>query len=51
MSLVALGGIAFSQGEYDKARTLYEEGLEIRRLLADRRGIANCLVNLAHVSS
>ncbi|MDQ4099987.1 MAG: tetratricopeptide repeat protein, partial [Chloroflexota bacterium] len=44
------GVMAYTQGDLDQARTLFEESLAIRRELNDTAGIANTLNNLAIVA-
>jgi predicted ATPase len=44
--LAGAGLLAQAQGAYAKARTLYEDGLRIRRDLGDARGVADSLHNL-----
>ena len=46
-ALEGAGGIAYWQGDFDRARELYEEALEIDRALGDRARIANALYNLS----
>jgi predicted ATPase/class 3 adenylate cyclase len=48
-ALNAAGVLARAQGDEVAARVLFEEGLASWRRLADRRGIANALHNLASV--
>src|SRR5205807_5966207 len=45
-ALYAAGVLADTQGDYQVARTLFEENLAINRALGDRWGIANSLNNL-----
>ena len=45
-----LGSLAFEQGDYPAAQTLYEESLAVWRELGDRRGAAGLLGNLALVA-
>jgi tetratricopeptide (TPR) repeat protein len=51
MSLNSLGNVAYDQGDGASARALYEESLEIKREMGDKRGIARALNNLANVVS
>jgi predicted ATPase/class 3 adenylate cyclase len=44
------GALAFRQGEYEAARSYYEESLAIRRVLGDRPGVAGSLNNLGLVA-
>src|SRR4029077_16539962 len=46
----ALGGIALLQGEYARARELYEQSLAIHRSLDDAWGILGSLSGLAFVA-
>jgi non-specific serine/threonine protein kinase len=48
-ALWAAGILARQQGDYGSARRLYEECLEIRRRLGDRRGVAEALNSLGLV--
>jgi tetratricopeptide (TPR) repeat protein len=48
--LHALGTLAWSLGDYDRAQEVFEEGLEIFRALDDRRGVANMLHNMGVVA-
>lgn len=45
-ALHGAGVLAHDQGDYQKARVLYEESLAIRRTLMDKRGIAGLLNSL-----
>ena len=47
-SLSNLGLVAWYQGDYQSARTLFEESLTIRRELGDRAGAAVSLNNLGN---
>jgi predicted ATPase/class 3 adenylate cyclase len=49
-ALSIAGVLAFRQGEYETARSLHQESLEIKRGLGDRRGMAQSLNNLAIVA-
>ena len=49
-ALHSAGVLAYLQGDYTGARTLYEEGLTIGRALGYKDGIANCLLNLGNVT-
>jgi predicted ATPase/class 3 adenylate cyclase/Tfp pilus assembly protein PilF len=49
-ALNGAGNLAFSQGEYEAARSLYEESLAVRRETGDRQGIAGSLGNLGNVA-
>jgi non-specific serine/threonine protein kinase len=44
------GVFAELEGDYQAARTLYEESIAIYRELGERRGIASCLSNLGSVA-
>lgn len=48
--LGAAGNLAASQSDFISARTLYEEGLAIKRELGDQQGIAASLNNLGNVA-
>jgi predicted ATPase/class 3 adenylate cyclase len=48
--LNASGLLAWIQGDYAAARTVYEEGLEIFRELKDQRGVSVCLGNLGSMA-
>ena len=48
--LNALGDVARHQGEYERARDLYDEGLACFRVLEARGAIAGLLHNLGYVS-
>jgi hypothetical protein len=50
-ALGAAGMLAFDSGDYDRARSLYEEALAIMRQLGDRRGISAQLNLLAIVAT
>ncbi len=45
------GNLAILQGDYPAARNFYEQALDLRRQLADQRGIAAALNNLGNVAS
>ena len=45
-----MGHTALVQGEYDLARTYYEESLDIHRKIENRSGIATLLNNLGDVA-
>jgi hypothetical protein len=49
-SLNNLGEVAWNQGEYAAARTLFEESLAIKQALGDKRGMAGSLNNLGLVA-
>jgi len=49
-ALHGAGVLAWHQGDYPAARTLLEEGLELKRELEDRRGIASSLSTLGSVA-
>jgi len=49
-ALYAAGVLADTQGDYQVARTLFEENLAINRALGDKWGIANSLNNLGIVA-
>ncbi len=49
-ALNGAGALAYRQGDYASARSLYEESLSIRRERGDRRGIALSLNNLGLVA-
>ncbi len=44
------GGLAWSQGAFDRSETLLAESLALRRGLGDRAGIASSLAGLAHIA-
>jgi predicted ATPase/Tfp pilus assembly protein PilF len=44
------GGLAWAQGEYERAHTAYQESLALRRDLGDTRGIATALNNLGAIA-
>ena len=46
-ALNGAGSLAYAQGDFDSARTRFEEALAIRRALGDQTGIASSLNNLA----
>ncbi|MEZ4767383.1 MAG: tetratricopeptide repeat protein [Caldilineales bacterium] len=48
--LICAGTLASQQGDYDPARDLYQQSLEVRREMDDKRGIANILNNLGIVA-
>jgi tetratricopeptide (TPR) repeat protein len=48
--LSCLGAVHLMTSEFDRARQLYEEGLDIRRSLGDRIGIAESLRALGNVN-
>ena len=48
--LQGAGRLAYSQGDYAKAETLYEEGLVLRRQLGNEGDVAKLLGNLALVA-
>jgi predicted ATPase len=50
-ALDGAGVLAFNQGEYERASSLHEESLLLRRSLADAGGIAASLNNLGNVAS
>ncbi len=50
MSLLHLGILACSLGDYASARAYYDEGLTIQRDLGDRQGIAHSLLCLGTVA-
>jgi tetratricopeptide (TPR) repeat protein len=49
-ALNGAGSLAWRQGDYERARVLYEEALAVRRLLGDARGIVGSLNNLGTVA-
>jgi predicted ATPase/class 3 adenylate cyclase len=49
-ALQEAGSLAWSQGDYAAARTMYEESLTIYRELGNRPGIANALIGLGSVA-
>ncbi len=49
-ALNGAGGLAYNQGDYASARSLYEESLRIRQELGDKQGIAGSLNNLGFVA-
>ncbi|HXT36398.1 MAG TPA: tetratricopeptide repeat protein, partial [Chloroflexota bacterium] len=49
-ALNGAGALAYYQGEYERARSLYESSLSLRRKLADARGVASTLGNLGGVA-
>ena len=49
IALNNLGEVAACQGNYEEAKSLFEEALRIRRTLGDKRGIAYSLAGLAEV--
>ncbi len=49
-ALNGAGVLAYSQGNYHSARSLYEESLSIKRKLADKAGVALSLNNLGIVT-
>ncbi|MGH2411012.1 MAG: ATP-binding protein, partial [Chloroflexota bacterium] len=49
-ALNGAGALAYYQGEYERARSLYESSLSLRRELADTRGVASTLGNLGGVA-
>jgi predicted ATPase len=49
-ALNGAGALAYRQGDYESARALFEESLEIFRRLGDQRSIAGPLHNLACVA-
>ncbi|MBI3661212.1 tetratricopeptide repeat protein, partial [Candidatus Acetothermia bacterium] len=49
-ALNGAGNLAFDQGDYAAARSLYQESLTIKRELGDKRGIAASLNNLGNVA-
>lgn len=49
-ALNGAGGLAWVQGDYAAARTLYEESLAIRRELGDKESIAGSLNNLGLIA-
>lgn len=50
-ALNSAGILAAEQGDYEAAHTYHREGLALRRLQGDRRGIATSLNNLAVVAN
>src|ERR1019366_7073761 len=50
-ALNGAGALAYMQGDYVAARSLYEDSLAIRQELGDRRGVAGSLNNLGIVAS
>jgi non-specific serine/threonine protein kinase len=50
LALHSAGALAHVQGDYDSARALYEESLEIRWELEDRQGIATSLNSLGNLA-
>src|SRR5690349_24731493 len=46
-----MGTLAYLQGDYAAARSLYKESLGIRRELGDKRGCAECLAGLGGVAA
>jgi tetratricopeptide (TPR) repeat protein len=48
--LNGLGIVMERQGEHERARTLYEDGLQIMRELGDTRGIAVAFCNLGNTA-
>jgi tetratricopeptide (TPR) repeat protein len=49
-ALNGAGALAYYQGDYERARSLYESSLSLRRTLADMRGVASTLGNLGGVA-
>jgi predicted ATPase/DNA-binding SARP family transcriptional activator/DNA-binding CsgD family transcriptional regulator len=49
-ALSALGSLVWPQGDYARARELFEESLALRRPLDDLQGVAGCLNNLGNVA-
>lgn len=49
-ALNGAGNLSHRQGDYDSARALYDESLNIRRRLGDKQGISASLNNLASVA-
>jgi predicted ATPase/class 3 adenylate cyclase/Tfp pilus assembly protein PilF len=49
-ALNGAGALAYSQGDYTSARSLYEESLFLRRKFGDQEGIAGSLNNLGNVA-
>jgi predicted ATPase/DNA-binding CsgD family transcriptional regulator len=49
-ALSVAGNLAYLRGEYERAATLHEEDLSLRRALGDRRGVALSLHNLGRVA-
>lgn len=49
-ALNGAGGLAWSQGDYEEARALYEASLALRRQLGDKPGITQCLSNLGNIA-
>ena len=50
-TLDAVGGVAYWQGDFEKAQGFYEEALEIHRELGDRAGQAEQLYNMSFTYS
>jgi non-specific serine/threonine protein kinase len=48
--LNAAGGLAFTQGDYRCARQYYEESLELRRKLEDKKGVSDALNNIGNIA-
>ena len=49
-ALNGAGALAYYQGEYERARSLYESSLSLRRELGDTGGVASTLGNLGGVA-
>lgn len=49
-ALTGAGALAYSQGDFEMAKSLYQEGLALFRKLGDKRGIAASLYNLGAVA-
>src|SRR5829696_7495327 len=49
-ALDGLGWIAEPQGDYERARTAYEESLELYRRSGDKKGVANALGDLGSLA-
>jgi tetratricopeptide (TPR) repeat protein len=48
-ALTALGGIAYWQGDFDRALRSYEEALDIHRALGDRAAMVEALLDVGEV--